>query len=113
MGDPGTGIIRTDYNSELYVDLQDTSLVGYKVFGTGENSRIMYTAENGVTAYVQFQQSVPDGIQRLANFPVGILDDLSPPGIAPEPSTFLLLASGLGSLLAYAWTKRDRLQPVA
>jgi hypothetical protein len=105
VGEPSTGTILCDGPaSKLYLDLEDTTLVGYKVFGTGSDpNAISYTLAGDVAAYVQFQQAVPDGIQRLSEFPVEILDKLSPPYPAPEPGSLSLLICGLLGASVYTW----------
>ena len=54
--------------------------MGYMVFGTGGRpGKISYSTKGRVAAYVQFQQPVPDGMERLTRWPVGVFHALEPP----------------------------------
>ena len=63
--------------------------MGYKLFGTcsaainkveGKGSgEIRYTAAGHNMAYVQYQQPVPQGFERLRQWPVALFDRLAPP----------------------------------
>lgn len=88
-GQPSTGIIYHTLNgSLLHVDLEDTILVGYKVFGSGgqqygcplrpEGGPVSYSVKGKVQAYVQFEQDVPEGIERLRYWPVEAFNSLMP-----------------------------------
>jgi hypothetical protein len=84
-GTPSSGIICCDKADPKYphVDLENCTLMGYKVFGTGERKgEISYTTKGKVGAYVQFQQSVPKGFVRLTRWPVEAFSALRPPGPA-------------------------------
>jgi hypothetical protein len=83
-GTPSSGIICCGCKDgkQLHVDFEDTALVGYKVFGT-RSGEVSYTVKGAVTAYVQYQQSVPKGFQRLGLWPVDVFDCIQPPQ-APE-----------------------------
>jgi hypothetical protein len=109
-GTPGTGIIYSGTDGKyLQVDLDDCTMMGYKVFGADTNSNALsYATEGRVAAYVQFQQSLPAGIESLTSFPVDLLQYLSPPlpDTTPEPSMCVLLGCGVATLLGYAWMKR-------
>lgn len=86
-GTPSSGIICSDVADPKYVhvDLEDCGLMGYKVFGTGKNpGRISYTTQGDVSAYVQFEQTVPEGIKRLGLWPVGLFRALGPSWIQHE-----------------------------
>ena len=82
-GTPSSGIICSDVADPKYVhvDLEDCDLAGYKVFGTGKSrGQISYTTKGTVRAYVQFEQPVPEGFQRLGLWPVDVFRSLAPPG---------------------------------
>jgi len=80
---PSTGIICSEKNPKLlHVDLDDCILGGYQVFGTGGHEEsISYTTHGNVQAYVQFQQSVPAGFQRLAAWPTDLFFTIAPPQV--------------------------------
>ncbi|OHB79052.1 MAG: hypothetical protein A2V98_01980 [Planctomycetes bacterium RBG_16_64_12] len=87
-GTPSTGILCCEVAEPKFahVDLEDCTLMGYKVFGTeGKEGQISYTTQGKVGAYVQFEQPVPDGFERLGHWPVEAFDALGPP--KPGPST--------------------------
>ncbi|MBN2293080.1 MAG: glycoside hydrolase family 127 protein [Pirellulales bacterium] len=88
-GQPSTGIIyHTLKGPLLHVDLEDTILAGYKVFGSGgqqfgcgkrpDGGPISYSVKGKVQAYVQFEQNVPEGIERLRYWPVKAFESLMP-----------------------------------
>ena len=91
-GTPIDGIIQSVQEGKLlHVDLENCTLMGYKVFGVAVEKQtvgdIGYTTRGDVKAYVQFQQEVPPGIHRLPHWPVDVFSTLLPP--APEqPSRF-------------------------
>jgi hypothetical protein len=93
-GTPSTGIIHSTMDGKFFhVDLEDTVMIGYKVFGWGkavENKEdlepIAFTTKGHVAAYVQFEQEVPDGILRLGQFPTEIFAALSPPAPLHRPA---------------------------
>ncbi len=79
VGTPSTGIIHTPLDgSQLHVDLEDCALMGYKIFGAGKGD-IRYTTRGNVRAYVQFQQSVPPGFERLGLWPTELFEAIAPP----------------------------------
>ena len=83
-GTPTDGIIQSVQNGKyLHVDLTDTTLMGYKVFGvkvdTDSENAIGYTSRGAVQAYVQFQQGMPEGIHRLQQWPVDVFQSIAPP----------------------------------
>jgi len=66
VGTPSGGIIHTPLDgSQLHVDLEDCALMGYKVFGPARATSA--TRRRDRAAYVQFQQSVPEGFERLGS----------------------------------------------
>jgi len=81
-GTPSSGIICSDVADPKLVqmDFEDCVLAGYKVFGTGKHtSQFSYTTKGKVQAYVQFEQPVPEGFERLGLWPVTAFDRLQPP----------------------------------
>lgn len=81
-GTPSSGIICSDVADPKYVhvDLEDCTLMGYKVFGTGKQTgAISHTTRGKVRAYVQFQQPLPKGFERLGLWPADTFDSLRPP----------------------------------
>ena len=83
-GTPIDGVIQSVERGEyLAVDLVDTVVMGYKVFGVRQNketvSDLKYTTEGAVQAYVQFQQEVPEGIHRLQQWPADVFQSVLPP----------------------------------
>lgn len=87
VGTPTEGIIQSvQHGKYLHVDLADSTLAGYKVFGCSVNKEtaeaIGFTASGSVRAYVQFQQDVPKGMHRLGGWPVEVFAELIPPGEA-------------------------------
>ena len=73
-GTPSTGIINVKMKGEyVHIDFEDTTLMGYKVFGVGdtqEKSDVPYGVKGKVRAYVQFEQEVPEGMEKLGTWPV-------------------------------------------
>jgi hypothetical protein len=115
-GTPSTGIIHGTMDGKFFhVDLEDTSMMGYKVFGWGKAAEsqeglepISYTTAGNVAAYVQFEQDVPEGIHRLGHFPADIFAQLSPPaplhaGVQAESS---LVKPDLCELSPVIWDGR-------
>jgi hypothetical protein len=89
-GMPSSGIISCDADAKfVHVDIEDCSLMGYKVFGKsalatnkveGTGTGLVFYATKGrVQAYVQFEQAVPEGIERLGHWPVELLERIQPP----------------------------------
>lgn len=76
-GTPSGGILHTPLeNKQVQVDLEDCTMMGYKVFGEGQ---MLYTLKGRVEAYVQYQQPVPEGFVRLTQWPTELFRALSPP----------------------------------
>lgn len=79
-GTPSSGIICCGCKDgkQLHVDLENCSLMGYKVFGvrTGE---VSYAIQGKASAYVQYRQPVPAGFERLRFWPVETASYLAPP----------------------------------
>jgi hypothetical protein len=83
-GTPSSGIICCDVadSKYLHVDLEDCILMGFKVFGTGKRmGKISYTTKGKVQAYLEYEQSVPDGFERLGLWPKELFDYIA----VPEP----------------------------
>jgi hypothetical protein len=114
QGTPADGIIQSVENGKyLHVDLKDSTLMGYKVFGvkvdTDSWKDIGYTADGAVQAYVQFQQDVPDGIHRLGNWPAEVFAKLLPPAPAdnrPAPEKTDFIGKDLCEITPVIWKGR-------
>ena len=83
-GTPSSGIICCGCKDgkQLHVDFEDTEMMGFKVFGVREGN-VSYTVKGKVAAYVQFQQPVPDGFERMRVWPIGLYSRIAPPA-TPE-----------------------------
>lgn len=97
-GTPCDGIIVSVQNGKYFsVDIEDSTLMGYKVFGvkvdTDSAGALAYTVAGDVKAYVQFTQSVPDGMYRLTHWPVDVFSAIAPP--APVQAAPILERKGL------------------
>jgi hypothetical protein len=84
QGTPTNGIIQSVQEGKLLaVDLEDCTLMGYKVFGVIVDKEtagdIQYTTKGDVKAYIQFQQDLPAGFLRLSAWPTEIFQQLMPP----------------------------------
>lgn len=84
QGTPVEGIIQSVQEGKLlHVDLEDCSLMGYKVFGVivkkATAKDLGFSVKGKVRAYVQFQQEVPPGIERLAAWPAELFQSVAPP----------------------------------
>ncbi len=82
-GTPTDGVIQSVQNGELLsIDLENCTIMGYKVFGVivdkDSVDKIAYTCRGEVKAYVQFQQQVPEGMQRLTAWPVEVFQQIAP-----------------------------------
>ncbi len=89
-GTPGSGIIYSTMDGKLLqVDLEDCTLMGYKVFGAGKGE-IGYTTKGDVKAYVQYEQDFPAGMHRLGQWPTGVFANILPPQ-PPTPPTKLVI----------------------
>ncbi len=88
-GTPTDGIIQSvEHGKYLHIDLEDCTLMGYKVFGVkvskGTENEIQYTTRGAVQAYVQFQQDMPKGFLRLNHWPVNAFESIAPPSCRRE-----------------------------
>lgn len=113
-GTPTDGAIQSVENGKyLHVDLEDTVVLGYRVFGCTVHkdtaSQIEYTCKGFVAACVQFQQQVPAGIHSLGAWPEEIFQDLLPsrPGAPPMvPEKIALVARDLAEVSPFIWKGR-------
>jgi len=113
-GTPTDGIIQSVQNGKyLHVDLEDTTVMGYKVFGVtvdkDSEKDIGYTTSGAVQAYVQFQQEVPDGFYRLQQWPVDVFQTISPPQPAVRRLNLVerkLIRKDMCELSGIVWQKR-------
>lgn len=83
-GTPTDGAIQSvEHGKYLHIDLEDSTVMGHKVFGVIVNKEtadeIQYTTKGDVKAYVQFQQDAPAGFYRLQQWPVEIFQTVTPP----------------------------------
>ncbi|MGB9595677.1 MAG: hypothetical protein ACPL7B_05300 [Candidatus Poribacteria bacterium] len=83
-GTPSDGIIVSMQNGKyLHVEIEDSILMGYKVFGVkvdkDSEKDIGYDTKGSVLAYIQFQQDVPKGFYRLQQWSVDAFQTLVPP----------------------------------
>ncbi|HZZ45069.1 MAG TPA: hypothetical protein VFE58_19185 [Tepidisphaeraceae bacterium] len=83
-GTPTDGIIQSvQEGAGLKIDLADSQLMGYKVFGVivdkPSAKDISYHLSGSVSAYIQFQQSLPPGFRRLPQWPLDLFSSIAPP----------------------------------
>ncbi len=113
VGTPTDGVIQSVQEGRLlHVELEDSLVMGYKVFGVIVEKEtagdIGYTLRGDVRAYVQFQQEVPAGFHRLADWPVEAFAALSPPD-HPRPTPFTsreLVTKDMCELSPFIWQGR-------
>jgi len=119
-GTPTDGIIQSVIDGKyLHVDMEDTTMMGYKVFGVRHNKEtvgdIGYTTKGCVQAYVQYQQDVPEGIQPMGHWPVDMFEYVKPPSPAPSEETYYprpmldeaeLIKRGMCELTPVMWDGR-------
>ncbi|MBU4400874.1 MAG: hypothetical protein KKE86_16285 [Planctomycetes bacterium] len=94
-GTPSSGIISSIVPDpeQVHIDFEDCTLMGYKVFGTCDEKinkakgvgagQISYTTKGKVRAYVQYEQTVPKGFERLGLWPTEVFDWIAPPKPGP------------------------------
>ena len=97
QGTPTDGIVQSvQHGKYLKVDFEDCALMGYKVFGVkvekGTEDQIDYSTKGKCQAYVQFQQGVPEGFERLGQCPVELFAQITAPRVTSAPG-----AGALGS----------------
>lgn len=83
QGTPTDGIIQSVQNGKyLHVDFEDTTVMGYKVFGVKVDKDtagdIQYTTRGAVQSYVQFTQETPKGFHPLGQWPIDVFQTLLP-----------------------------------
>lgn len=111
-GTPTDGVIQSVQHGQfLHVDLQDSTLMGFKVFGSAvakdSADAITYTARR-VQAYVQYTQAVPAGMHRLGHWPADVFAQLLPPSPQPPRPTppRQIVARDLCELTPLVWQDR-------
>jgi len=85
-GTPTDGVIQSVQNGKyLHVDLEDSTLMGYKIFGVKVDkdsaTAIGYSTRGSVNAYVQWTQDVPEKMNRLSHWPVEVFDEVALPAV--------------------------------
>jgi hypothetical protein len=89
-GMPSTGVISCDLDGQyLHIDFEDTTLMGFKAFGysTAKITKVQasvkkpfsYTTKGKCRAYVEYEQTVPEGFERLGMWPVEVFEEVLPP----------------------------------
>ena len=114
VGTPTDGVIQSVQNGKyLHVDLEDTTVMGYKVFGVtvdkDSEKDIGYTTTGAVQAYVQFQQEVPSGFYRLQQWPVDVFQTIMPPQPAVHKPNLVerkLIRKDMCELSGLLWRER-------
>jgi hypothetical protein len=87
QGKPGTGVIHSTIEGRLlHVDLEQSTLMGCKIFGAGRGD-VSFTITGDVKAYVQFKQDVPHGMHRLGHWPTEVFQTILP--LPPPQNTTL------------------------
>lgn len=81
-GTPSSGIIRCELKEGkmLHIDFEDCELMGYKLFGT-HAGEVSYSLKGVNKAYVEYEQALPKGFERLGLWPVDMLRYLAPPTV--------------------------------
>jgi len=112
-GTPSDGIIVNMQEGKLlYAELEDCTLMGYKVFGVKVQPEtvgdIQYSTKGDVKAYVQFQQDLPKGFHRLPQWPVDVFEQIVPPSPKPDPvlTNEELLRRDMCELSPFIWQGR-------
>jgi len=83
-GTPADGIVQSvEHGKYVKIDFEDCTLMGSRVFGVkvqkGTEKELQYSTKGSCLAYVQFQQDVPKGFQRLGHWPVDVFSSIIPP----------------------------------
>ena len=91
-GTPSSGVICCGSKTakQLHVDFENCTLMGFKIFGytreqAPHETSISYTIKGKVGAYVEFEQPVPEGMERLRYWPVEAFSDLISPKYLASP----------------------------
>jgi len=88
-GTPSGGIIHTPVDGkQLQVDLEECTLIGYKIFGAA-TGKIRYITRGKNRAYVQYRQPVPPGFERLRFWPAETINAMRPPAIGDGKASAL------------------------
>jgi len=114
VGTPSDGIIVSVQNGKYFhVDLEDSTMMGYKVFGvkveTDSVGALKYTTSGDVKAYIQFTQELPAGIHRLGHWPADLYSAIVPPTPAhavPAPERKEVIARNLCEVSNVHWQGR-------
>jgi len=78
QGKPSTGVIFSTIEGRfLHVDIEDSTLMGCKIFGAGKGD-VSFTTTGDVKAYVQFNQIVPKGMHPLGHWPADVFQTILP-----------------------------------
>jgi hypothetical protein len=112
-GTPTDGAIQSVQEGKLLrVDLEDCTVMGYKVFGVMVQKDtahdIAYTTAGDCRAYVQFQQEVPKGFFRLAAWPAEVFQGIIPPE-RKRPAVYVnkeLVSRDMCELSPFIWKGR-------
>lgn len=94
-GTPTDGVIQSVQNGKyLHVDIEDSVLMGFKVFGVKVDKdsagEIGYTTKGDVRAHVQYTQDAPEGIHTQAHWPVDVFGAITMPQGPPRPAEMVL-----------------------
>ncbi len=92
VGTPSDGIIQSMEDGKLlHLEIENSALMGYKVFGCKVHPEtvgdIQYTVKGDVKAYVQYQQEIPKGMTVLGSWPKNVFEHIAPPSIE-RPSIY-------------------------
>ncbi len=113
-GTPIDGAIQSvEQGKLLHVDLENTTVMGYKVFGVRVNKDtakdITYTTKGNVLAYVQYQQKTPKGFHRLQQWPVDVFQSILPPKLPRRGVQFestKIIKKDLCEITPFIWKGR-------
>jgi len=111
QGKPASGVIHSTIEGRLlHVDLEDSTLMGCKIFGAGQGE-VSYSTRGDVKAYVQFQQDVPKGMLGIGHWPVEVFQTLlapppSPPASRTRPAVDELLDGDVCEVAPVVWQDR-------
>jgi hypothetical protein len=113
MGAPSDGIIQSMQEGKLlHAELEDCTLMGYKVFGVKVEKEtvgdIGFTLTGDVRAYVQFLEDVPKGMTRLDGWPADVFSSIAPPPAVPASRLIdrQLVARDLCEVSPFIWRNR-------
>jgi len=114
QGTPIDGAIQSVQNGKYFhVDLEDSTVMGYKVFGVRVDKDsvgdLHFTTKGNVRAYVQFQQEVPEGFYRCQQWPVDVFQTITPPepcSAKPVPANREVIRRDMCELSGLVWQGR-------